>query len=324
MNENQQTQLKNALEAVGKREIHQVYFAACGGSKAIFEPVQYIFDVESAIPCAVYTSNEFIHRAPKALGKNSLFVSCSHSGNTPETVAATAFARKSGALTISLSFKEDSELWNAAEYGISYTWGPGSNPAESNNAILYRLIFGVLNTLAPDEKYTRAIQCVDALETLLPENQDLWQSKAQAYGKAYRKEPLIYTMSSGACYGVAYSFAICLLMEMQWIHSNAIHSGEYFHGPFEATDEDVPFIILVNSGATRPLDIRAVDFATKYSKRVEVIDAETFKMDGIDEDLRGYFAPLVANAILRRYADALADFRGHPLSVRRYMWRMEY
>ena len=24
------------------------------------------------------------------------------------------------------------------------------------------------------------------------------------------------------------------------------------------------------------------------------------------------------------YADALADHRGHPLSVRRYMWRMQY
>ncbi len=27
-------------------------------------------------------------------------------------------------------------------------------------------------------------------------------------------------------------------MEMQWLHSNAIHSGEFFHGPFEITDYD--------------------------------------------------------------------------------------
>ena len=324
MNENQQTQLKNALEAVGKREIHQVYFAACGGSKAIFEPVQYIFDVESAIPCAVYTSNEFIHRAPKALGKNSLFVSCSHSGNTPETVAATAFARKSGALTISLSFKEDSELWNAAEYGISYTWGPGSNPAESNNAILYRLIFGVLNTLAPDEKYTRAIQCVDALETLLPENQDLWQSKAQAYGKAYRKEPLIYTMSSGACYGVAYSFAICLLMEMQWIHCPLINTGEFFHGPFEIVDRALSFVLFVSEGRNRPVDERALDFLNKYAERVTVIDAKELFVNRIDDTVCEYFNHFVFDVAQRRLLANMAALREHDCMARRYMWHVKY
>ena len=77
-------------------------------------------------------------------------------------------------------------------------------------------------------------------------NDVLEKAKAQyadtlkEWGKKYKREKLIYTMGSGACYGEAYSFAICLLMEMQWIHSNCIHSGEYFHGPFEVTDYDVP------------------------------------------------------------------------------------
>jgi fructoselysine 6-phosphate deglycase len=40
--------------------------------------------------------------------------------------------------------------------------------------------------------------------------------------------------------------------------------------------------------------------------------------------VRGIFAHLLFNIVLRVHADALADHRGHPLSVRRYMWRMEY
>ena len=48
--------------------------------------------------------------------------------------------------------------------------------------------------------------------------------------------------------------------EMQWIHSSAIHSGEYFHGPFEITDKDVPFIMMMSTGRTRALDQRALDF----------------------------------------------------------------
>jgi fructoselysine 6-phosphate deglycase len=45
---------------------------------------------------------------------------------------------------------------------------------------------------------------------------------------------------------------------------------------------------------------------------------------GIDEDLKEYFGPALAGVVLRQYADGLAEHTGHPLSVRRYMWKMEY
>lgn len=324
MNENQVNQLQQALSAIMLYPVRNIYLVACGGSKAIFEPVQYIIDSETDLPCAVYTSNEFNYRRPRALGEGSLVITCSHSGNTPETVNATKIAREAGALTVCLSNKPDSELWQNAEYGISYTWGPDSKPSENNNGMLYRLVFNILNIVSPNNKFERALNSIDALDTIVPLNKANMRIRANDYGREHKREQLIYTMSSGECFGVAYSFAVCLLMEMQWIHSQAIHSGEYFHGPFEVTDFDVPFIIILNSGKTRYLDERALKFAQKFSKCVEVIDTAAFDMSEIDEDLRCYFAPLVAGPVLRQYADALADHRGHPLSVRRYMWRMEY
>ena len=42
------------------------------------------------------------------------------------------------------------------------------------------------------------------------------------------------------------------------------------------------------------------------------------------EEVREYFAPLAAGAVLRSLADAFAYERGHDLGVRRYMWKMEY
>ena len=324
MNQDQVKQLNEALEAVKGHEIENVYFVACGGSKAIFDPAQYIFDLESKVPAFVYSANEFIHRCPKGLGEKSLVVSCSHSGNTPETVRATALAGEKGALTISFAFKTESPLWEATQHGISYAWGPESNAGDNNNGMLFRLVFGILNVLQPNEKYERAIRCCDALHEVFEANKAKFASRAEAFGARYKRTLLIYTMSSGPCYGVAYSFAICLLQEMQWVHAAAIHSGEYFHGPFEITDYDVPFIIIKNSGETRPLDERAAAFCEKYSNEVIMIDCDEFDMTGIDDDLKTYFCVLVAGAVLRSYADALSDHRGHPLSVRRYMWRMEY
>jgi len=113
-------------------------------------------------------------------------------------------------------------------------------------------------------------------------------------------------------------------MEMQWINSNCIHSGEYFHGPFEVTDYDIPFVITLGNGCTRHLDERALAFARKYSKRLFVIDENDFDLSAVDESLREYFAPIVETAVVRYMIDALAHDRGHDLSTRRYMWQMEY
>lgn len=317
-------QIQKAAAAVKAKKVNHFYFVACGGSKALFEPAQYILDRELETPATVFTSNEFVHRAPKALNENSVVISCSHSGNTPETIKATEIARAKGATTICFSHLEDSALWNAAEFPIHYNWAEESDASDYNNAALYSLVFHILNAIQPNERYARAIACVEKLPAVFKTNVEKYAAAAKQFGSDYKRESLIYTMASGANYGVAYSFAICLLMEMQWIHSNAIHSGEYFHGPFEATDFDVPFIIIKGLDECRPLDERAHAFCKKYCNRITLIDAAEFELDGIDKDLQGYFTPLVVGVVLRKYADEIADHRGHPLSVRRYMWRMEY
>ena len=280
-------QINAAVAAVAaKKNINHFYFVACGGSQAFMMPAQFMFDREIAIPASIYSSNEFVHMEPKALGPDSVVITCSHSGNTPETVKAAELARAKGATTIALSNLEGSPLWEVSEYPLHYDW-------ENINTVIERAKAQYEDTL-------------------------------KEWGRKYKREELIYTMGSGACYGEAYSFAICLLMEMQWIHSSCIHSGEYFHGPFEITDYDVPFIVIKGLGSTRPLDERAYDFCKKYSEKIMLVDCESFDMTGIDEEVREYFAPLVAGAVLRYLADFFAYERGHELGVRRYMWKMEY
>ena len=45
--------------------------------------------------------------------------------------------------------------------------------------------------------------------------------------KNIRDDSVIYTMGSGASYGAAYMESICIFMEMQWLDSSSIHTGEY-------------------------------------------------------------------------------------------------
>ena len=314
-----------AVEAVkAKKTINHIYFVACGGSLAFMMPAQYIFDRELDIPSSWYPSNEFVYRAPKALGPDSVVITCSHSGNTPETVKATEIARQKGATTIAISNLVDSPLWKAGEYTLHYDWGKEADASDLNKSVLYSLVFKLLNALSPAGKWEKAIDSVDALGSAIEKAKARYADTVREWGRKYKREKLIYTMGSGASYGEAYSFSICLLMEMQWINSSCIHSGEYFHGPFEITDFDVPFIIILGRGATRHLDERAYSFCRKYSNEIMLVDESTFDMSGIDEEVQPYFASILSGVVLRTLADELAYQRGHDLSVRRYMWRMEY
>ncbi|WP_413375915.1 SIS domain-containing protein [Alkalihalobacillus sp. 1P02AB] len=319
-----EAEIKEVIEVIKSRKIENVFFVACGGSMASLSFGEYFLSKETGIPSFVYTSNEFIHRNPMALGENSLVILRSHSGTTPETVKAVNFASSKGALTVAISMDRKSPLCEAAEYIIHYNYKDGSDAIDGETGIYYTLIFELLNTFSPNEKYTRVIEQLSNLDELIKKNQKLFTKAANDFGEKYKREKIIYTMGSGAYIHHAYSFTSCLLMEMLWIHSNPIHSGEFFHGPFEITDFDVPFLVIKGDGASRPLDQRALDFVTKFSVKVEVVDVAELNYEGIDEDLKEYFGPALVGSVLRLYADGLAEHTGHPLSVRRYMWKMDY
>lgn len=108
-------------------------------------------------------------------------------------------------------------------------------------------------------------------------------------------------------------------MEMQWLDSTSVHSGEFFHGPFEVTDKDTNFILLMSIGRTRALDERAKRFLDKYAERVEIVDAKELGLDMISDEVSEFFNPILFYSILSEYRSALADVRNHDLDVRRYM-----
>ncbi|GAB3559193.1 SIS domain-containing protein [Spelaeicoccus albus] len=319
-------QVQDAVDAIAAREaVHTVFLAACGGSFAMLGPAKYVLDHESADTAAHHlNAREFTHRAPKSLGKGSVVIAASHSGTTPETVDAAAYGRDHGALVIAITNDGESPLAQNADHVVTYVHGPDIDLHDSSEGVLYRVVFGYLAAREGNTAGKNIDASLSALNGTLKKTRDDNAGAADTWAAAHKKHELVYTMASGSNFHEAYAFSICLLQEMQWVHSAAIHAGEYFHGPFEITDKDVPFIVLAGIGETRPLDTRAIDFVAKYSDDVVVLDADEMELTGVDESLRGYLAVIIFGKWLRLYADALADYRGHPLSVRRYMWRMEY
>lgn len=319
-------QLRTAREAIATRAaVDRVVLTACGGSHAVMMPFEYFIDTKAkSIDAKVLNAAEFTSRESDRVDENTVVILCSHSGTTPETTEAARHARARGALTVAFTFDPSSPLAEAAEHVVAYQHGEGKSEAHIAPSLILRLVSGLLDDREGTEYGAFADKATATLNDRVPAIRAAYVAKADKWAFESRREPLIYTMASGSNYGSAYSFAICLLQEMQWVHSAAIHAGEYFHGPFEVTDIDVPFIALVGLDETRAVEERAVNFLQKYSQRALIIDARDFELDDVDDSIRGVFAHMIFNVVLRAYADALADHRGHPLSVRRYMWRMEY
>lgn len=142
------------LQDLKGKTIDHVFFVACGGSSAIMYPSKYVFDRESkSINSDLYSANEFIQRNPVQLGEKSLVILCSHSGNTPETVKAAAFARGKGALTIAMTFKPESPLAQEAQYVAQYDWGDEALAINTNYGVLYQIVFGTLQVLENNTKF---------------------------------------------------------------------------------------------------------------------------------------------------------------------------
>ncbi|MBX9966728.1 SIS domain-containing protein [Priestia aryabhattai] len=322
---NVKSDVQAVLNELKSKQIRNVFFVACGGSSAIMYPAKYVLDREAQhITSDLYSSNEFIHRNPQQLGKDSLVILCSMSGTTPETTEAAKFAKSKGAYAVALTNEPTSPLAHSADIFIKYEWGNDIDAFETNLGVLYQLVFGLLYVAENNDKFAKLVTSLENLQSVYEKALEYEASNARKFAESHKSEPVIYTMASGSNYGAAYSFSICILMEMQWIHSHAIHAGEYFHGPFEIIDENVPFIILAGLDETRPLEERALSFSKRYGKKLTVLDAKAYDFEGIDKDVQGYIAPLVLNRVLRQYAEELAEARNHPLSKRRYMWKVEY
>ena len=79
-------------------EIKTVYFVGCGASMSDLFPAKYFLENNAKkLRTSIYTANNFNYSTPAAVDNTSVVITCSLSGGTPETVAATKLARKLGA-----------------------------------------------------------------------------------------------------------------------------------------------------------------------------------------------------------------------------------
>jgi fructoselysine 6-phosphate deglycase len=198
---------------------------------------------------------------------------------------------------------------------------------DSNYSRLYQIVMGLVKIYDGVDKLSPLLASLGNLQTAIDKAHVHFADLFETYAPRFKDESVVYTVASGASYGAAYSFAICVLMEMQWINSQAIHANEFFHGPFEVLDKDRAFIMMMGLDETRPLEERAKGFLDRFGspEKIMVLDAQELDLTGIDDEFKGNLVPLIFFDTLWRFAYKLADLRQHTmLEGRRYMKKISY
>ncbi|MBY0099226.1 SIS domain-containing protein [Mesobacillus maritimus] len=321
-------ELRQIITSIKEKQpsIKSVFFVGCGASKAELYPAKYFLEANAKeLRVSLYTANEFNYATPVAVDETSIVITCSLGGTTPESVEATSKARELGAHVIAVTHVEDSPLTKDAEYVVYHGFEANYAAKMEKMTKVLGLATEILNEFEGYEHYIKMQDGFSKIYDLIEKSVASVVPQAKAFADAYKDDEVIYVMSSGATHEVAYSFSICLLMEMQWINSGTFHDGEFFHGPFEIVDKDVPFLLLMNDGRTRAMDSRALDFLNRFDAKTTVVDAKDFGLGSeVAPEVVDYFNPMLISGVLRVYAEQLAIVRNHPLTKRRYMWKLEY
>lgn len=317
--------LKTAAADLGRDlapRVDRVYFVGCGAPNRVMLALEYWMDhAGTDLRVKRYFPAEFMTLRP-VLDERTLVVLGSKSGTTRETVDAARFLQDTPAITVGVTTTADTPLAGAVRHAL--LMGDTEQAHTGMFIVLQAFVAGLLDGRRPWPLHDAVLRSLDALPDVLAESARLSDARGAADALAYRDDRVLYHLASGPTFATAYVFGVCMLMEMQWMHSVPIEAAEWFHGPFEILDETVPVMLLLGEDPSRPLMERALAFCRRYSDRLMVYDSRDFPMTGVDPEVRPLFAPFVLQAALNRFAEHLAVLHDHPLDTRRYMWVTDY
>lgn len=307
--------------------IKNVVWVAAGGSHDGHYAAQYFMDRESTVVRSqMITSSEFVYAPPKGVGKNTIVVVTSMRG-TKETIEAAKAAKALGAVTVS-QYVEKSGLTEVCDYNVQYgsIWEDDKDQSKTNAGNALRMAMAIVDIVEGYDNYADAMDAFTKVQPAYIKAREYCKPLAAKWAEQMKNEKVITVLSSGPAYGSGHIFSTCNILEMLQIHSPTFNSCDFFHGPFEITDKNEAFFVLVADGRTRKADERAVKFMKQYAgDKVYILDAKEIGIDRLKDSVSEYFTHLLFTPVLNNvYMKELSRETGVDYTTRRYMWKVEY
>jgi fructoselysine-6-phosphate deglycase len=312
--------IEDTIDKIHKEGISNIFLIGCGGTYSLMIPWKYFMDSESDLPVFIENAAELKLKDHKQLGKGSLCLFASASGDTKEIVEIMEYCKDRGAQTLSFLTKEDCPMASKSDH-IFLT------PLDNDFVLFFigiaNVILRILFLRNEFSKYERFADQLYSIGEALDNAVKFSNSRCIFYAARNYDAPWHLVIGSGAGWGEAYCYAMCVMEEMQWIRTKSVTAAEFFHGTLELVEKDTPAILMFGDDSSRPLMDRAYKFLKNLTDEILILDTKDIELP-VDEEFRSILTPVVLTAMTQPLSLALQVERNHSLDVRRYYRQMNY
>ncbi len=239
------------------REVDKVVVVACGTAFHAGLVAKYAIEHWTRIPCEVELASEFRYRDP-VVGRGTLVVAISQSGETMDTLMALRHAREQGARVLAISNTNGSTIPRESD-AVLYTHAGPEVAVASTKAFLTQLVacylvglylgqvrgtkwgdevLSVIRDLA--DMPTKVDQVLDTMEPVRALARELSESRSVLFLGRHVGHP------------VALEGAL-KLKELAYMHAEGFAAGELKHGPIALIEDGLPVVVVVPSPQGRSI-----------------------------------------------------------------------
>ena len=230
------------------RDIEQVIIVACGSSYHSGLVGKYAIERWCRLPVQVEMASEFRYRDP-VVGRNTLVIAVSQSGETADTLEAVRHARAQRAKVLAVTNTVGSTISRESDAAL-YTRGGPEVAVASTKAVMTQITAMYLVGLyLAQVRGTRDADEVRAHLADLREIPDLVQEVLDRMGpvrklaRELQDEERVLFLGRHVGYPMALEGAL-KLKELAYIGAEGFPAGEIKHGPIALIEEGTPVVIL--------------------------------------------------------------------------------
>jgi glucosamine--fructose-6-phosphate aminotransferase (isomerizing) len=226
----------------------KITILACGTSWHAGLVGKFMIETLARVPVEVDYGSEYRYRTP-IVGRNTLAVVITQSGETADTLAALREAKHDGASSISICNVVGSMATRETD-GTIYTHagpeiGVASTKAFTSQLValyLLALRLGQVRGSLTAEASKPHIEALLQLPHLLEEALTIAPEVEEVAARHYSRADFLY-LGRGINYPIALEGAL-KLKEISYIHAEGYPAGEMKHGPIALIDENMPVVTL--------------------------------------------------------------------------------
>jgi glucosamine--fructose-6-phosphate aminotransferase (isomerizing) len=244
---------KLELEGIGMTDeeltnLRRIVILACGTAYHAGVVGRYVIEEWARVPVEPDIASEWRYRNP-VIGKDTLVIGISQSGETADTIAAIRLAREKGARTLAITNMMGSQITREVDSVLYTRCGLEIGVAASKTFTAQVSLFYLLalklaqlrGTMAPDE-LSFILDEVHALPRKMKAFLDGDHPIEEVAQRYYDKPFFLYL-------GRHVGLPVCLegalkLKEIAYVPTEAYSAGERKHGPIALLDEDTPVVVV--------------------------------------------------------------------------------